>query len=123
MCIRDRDLRIVFNKISQHLESKNFEMKVGSSVKKMCEHCFMVRKKRKLYVKCKANPRHKQRQGFSSLARPDSILLQSTTTQNGQPAFLSTNNINLMFMNMQLTNPYKLAATSNFMKKIGSQNQ
>ncbi|KAL1901721.1 hypothetical protein Cpir12675_000228 [Ceratocystis pirilliformis] len=43
-------------------------MKVHSSVKKRCEHCKIVRRKAGkrhngyLYVICKANPRHKQRQ-------------------------------------------------------------
>ncbi|SPO02097.1 related to ribosomal protein L36 [Cephalotrichum gorgonifer] len=43
-------------------------MKVHSSVKKRCEHCKIVRRKGGkrhngyLYVICKANPRHKQRQ-------------------------------------------------------------
>ncbi|KAM0344363.1 hypothetical protein ACHAPU_007547 [Fusarium lateritium] len=44
-------------------------MKVQSSVKKRCEHCKVVRRKAgkrhngHLYIICKANPRHKQRQG------------------------------------------------------------
>ncbi|CRK18266.1 hypothetical protein BN1708_012303 [Verticillium longisporum] len=44
-------------------------MKVHSSVKKRCEHCKIVRRKAGkrhngyLYVICKSNPRHKQRQG------------------------------------------------------------
>ncbi|KAJ6779982.1 hypothetical protein PWT90_03360 [Aphanocladium album] len=43
-------------------------MKVHSSVKKRCEHCKVVRRKAGkrhngyLYIICKANPRHKQRQ-------------------------------------------------------------
>ncbi|QUC18428.1 uncharacterized protein UV8b_02669 [Ustilaginoidea virens] len=43
-------------------------MKVHSSVKKRCEHCKVVRRKAGkrhngyLYIVCKANPRHKQRQ-------------------------------------------------------------
>ena len=39
-------------------------MRVKSSVKKLCEHCFMVYRKNKLHVYCPKNPRHKQRQGF-----------------------------------------------------------
>ncbi|KAI9899209.1 hypothetical protein N3K66_005670 [Trichothecium roseum] len=44
-------------------------MKVHSAVKKRCEHCKVVRRKAGkkhngyLYIICKANPRHKQRQG------------------------------------------------------------
>jgi len=37
-------------------------MKVRSSVKRICEQCKIVRRKRKVYVIC-TNPRHKQRQG------------------------------------------------------------
>ncbi|MCY4143387.1 MAG: 50S ribosomal protein L36 [Gammaproteobacteria bacterium] len=38
-------------------------MKVRASVKKMCRNCKIVRRKRTLYVICKTEPRHKQRQG------------------------------------------------------------
>ncbi|MBN1564659.1 MAG: 50S ribosomal protein L36 [Anaerolineae bacterium] len=38
-------------------------MKVRSSVRKMCEKCYFVRRKGRLYVMCSANPKHKQRQG------------------------------------------------------------
>ena len=37
-------------------------MKVRSSVKKICEHCKIVRRKGVIRVICKRNPRHKQRQ-------------------------------------------------------------
>jgi large subunit ribosomal protein L36 len=37
-------------------------MKVRSSVKRKCENCKLVRRRRRLYVIC-TNPRHKQRQG------------------------------------------------------------
>ncbi|TAL49030.1 50S ribosomal protein L36 [Patescibacteria group bacterium] len=38
-------------------------MKVRASVKKMCAKCQIVRRKGIVYVICKANKRHKQRQG------------------------------------------------------------
>ncbi len=38
-------------------------MKVKSSVKKMCISCQIVRRKGKLRVICKADPKHKQVQG------------------------------------------------------------
>ncbi|MBU0708624.1 50S ribosomal protein L36 [Patescibacteria group bacterium] len=38
-------------------------MKVRSSVKTFCESCKIVRRARVLYVICKRNPKHKQRQG------------------------------------------------------------
>ncbi|MDO8430541.1 MAG: 50S ribosomal protein L36 [Candidatus Taylorbacteria bacterium] len=37
-------------------------MKVKASVKKICPKCSVVRRKSYVYVICKANPRHKQRQ-------------------------------------------------------------
>ncbi|MEC8977935.1 MAG: 50S ribosomal protein L36 [Pseudomonadota bacterium] len=38
-------------------------MKVGASVKKICQHCKVVKRKGRAWVICKNNPRHKQRQG------------------------------------------------------------
>ncbi|CAK9181352.1 unnamed protein product [Ilex paraguariensis] len=43
-------------------------MKVRSSVKKMCEFCRTVKRRGRVYVLCTANPKHKQRQGLSTLA-------------------------------------------------------
>ncbi|MBU3895700.1 50S ribosomal protein L36 [Patescibacteria group bacterium] len=37
-------------------------MKVRSSVKKMCEKCKVVKRRKKVYIICQ-NPKHKQRQG------------------------------------------------------------
>lgn len=41
---------------------KNYFMKVRSSVKKMCDKCFVVRRNGNLIILCK-NLKHKQRQG------------------------------------------------------------
>ena len=38
-------------------------MKVRSAAKKMCRNCRSVRRKGRVYIICKSNPRHKQRQG------------------------------------------------------------
>ncbi|MBI2012914.1 MAG: 50S ribosomal protein L36 [Candidatus Colwellbacteria bacterium] len=38
-------------------------MKVRASVKKICKDCQIVRRRRRLYVICKSDPKHKQRQG------------------------------------------------------------
>ncbi len=47
-------------------------MKAKASVKKRCPHCYIVIRRKKgkkkpfkkvVYVYCKANPRHKQKQG------------------------------------------------------------
>ncbi|XP_041811950.1 39S ribosomal protein L36, mitochondrial [Chelmon rostratus] len=38
-------------------------MKTKSALKRRCKDCFIVRRRGHLYVFCKTNPRHKQRQG------------------------------------------------------------
>ncbi|MCP3916911.1 MAG: 50S ribosomal protein L36 [bacterium] len=38
-------------------------MKVRSSVRRMCSNCKIVKRRGVLRVICKADPRHKQRQG------------------------------------------------------------
>jgi large subunit ribosomal protein L36 len=38
-------------------------MKVRSSVRRICEHCKLIRRKGVLRIICSVNPRHKQRQG------------------------------------------------------------
>ena len=38
-------------------------MKVAASVKKMCRHCKIIRRKGVVRVICPSNPKHKQRQG------------------------------------------------------------
>ena len=43
-------------------------MKVRSSVKARCKDCYVVRRKSRIYVYCKSNPKHKQRQGFHTIA-------------------------------------------------------
>ncbi|MBU1091427.1 50S ribosomal protein L36 [Patescibacteria group bacterium] len=37
-------------------------MKVRASVKKICKDCKSIRRKGRIFVVCKKNPRHKQRQ-------------------------------------------------------------
>ncbi|MDO8555298.1 MAG: 50S ribosomal protein L36 [bacterium] len=38
-------------------------MKVRVSVKKICRDCAVVRRRGRIFVVCKKNPKHKQRQG------------------------------------------------------------
>lgn len=47
----------------QGLRRRSQYMKVRSSVKRICEHCIVVKRSGVLRVVCKADPRHKQRQG------------------------------------------------------------
>jgi len=46
-------------------------MKVVASVKPICKDCYLVRRGKVLYMRCKSSPRHKRRQGFSTfMTRP-----------------------------------------------------
>ncbi len=38
-------------------------MKVRASVKPICRDCQVIRRKKRVVVICKKNPKHKQRQG------------------------------------------------------------
>lgn len=42
--------------------TKDEDMKVRPSIRKMCENCRFVKRKRKIVIIC-SNPKHKQRQG------------------------------------------------------------
>ena len=42
-------------------------MKVASAIRRRCKHCYIVKRKGRLYVRCKARRRHKMRQGLSYL--------------------------------------------------------
>ncbi|KAJ1461607.1 ribosomal protein L36-domain-containing protein [Pelagophyceae sp. CCMP2097] len=43
-------------------------MKVRAAIKKLCEGCYIAKRKNRLYVRCHKEKRHKQRQGFHTLA-------------------------------------------------------
>lgn len=55
-------------------------MKVRSSIKKMCAGCRIVRYNRKNYVKCNEDPRHKQRQRFSTAKFEENYQFPSVAT-------------------------------------------
>jgi len=44
-------------------------MKVRASLQRICSACDIVRRKGKLYIICPRNPKHKQRQGVSSMSK------------------------------------------------------
>lgn len=53
-------------------------MKVKASLKLACKDCFYVRRGKNLYIRCNTNPRHKRRQGFSTLNyRPETALFSN----------------------------------------------
>ena len=45
-----------------------FNMKTKASIKRMCEHCLLVRRRGRIFIYCKKNPKHKQRQGMHTLS-------------------------------------------------------
>jgi len=57
-------------------------MKVRSSVKKMCKGCKVVKYNQKVYIRCKENPRHKQRQLFSTYKLMDNVPLAFNPLNN-----------------------------------------
>jgi large subunit ribosomal protein L36 len=54
---------MVLSQMRKALSIKQFKMKVRASVKKRSAECKIVRRKGRLYVINKKNPRFKQRQG------------------------------------------------------------
>lgn len=67
-------------------------MKVRSSIKRMCGACRIVRREGRNYVYCEKNPRHKQRQGFStfaaSLMAPQPMAMTKPKLTITTPAFI-----------------------------------
>ena len=60
-------------------------MKVRSSVKRMCDGCKIVRRRGKVYVICDRSPKHKQRQGFHTIAAasmPTAVAQNATNAAN-----------------------------------------
>jgi len=46
-------------------------MKVVTALKPLCKDCYIVRRGKRLYMRCKSQPRHKRRQGgFATLTNP-----------------------------------------------------
>ncbi len=54
---------MIWQKQESPIDTKLYKMKVRASVKKRSAECVIVRRKGRLYVINKKNPRFKQRQG------------------------------------------------------------
>uniref|UniRef100_A0A453M7Q9 Ribosomal protein n=1 Tax=Aegilops tauschii subsp. strangulata TaxID=200361 RepID=A0A453M7Q9_AEGTS len=58
-------------------------MKVRASVKRLCGFCKVVKRRGIVFIHCTSNQKHKQRQGFSTIAAclpaPPTILLPNLT--------------------------------------------
>ena len=48
-------------------------MKVRSAVRRLCKNCRVVRRRGRVYVYCKKNKRHKQRQGFHTETQSQAV--------------------------------------------------
>ncbi|XP_028801232.1 uncharacterized protein LOC114756454 [Neltuma alba] len=70
-------------------------MKVRSSVKKMCEFCRTVKRRGRVYVLCTANPKHKQRQGMSTVAQAMSSHTVSSEPSAKQISFTNSSRTGL----------------------------
>ena len=87
-------------------------MKVVASLRPICKDCFMVRRGKTLYLRCKTQPRHKRRQGFSTLnqdLRCSSCKSQqmSVITQywmNSNAAVMGTSQQMELLLNMEESN-------------------
>ena len=57
-------------------------MKVKVSLRPICQDCYLVRRGKKLYMRCKSQPRHKRRQRFSTLIQPSFLQMQMAQDMN-----------------------------------------
>ncbi|PWZ20197.1 50S ribosomal protein L36 [Zea mays] len=48
-------------------------MKVRAAVKRLCRFCKVVKRRGIVFVQCTANAKHKQRQGFSTIAEAAAV--------------------------------------------------
>ena len=55
-------------------------MKVVSALKRICVDCYFVRRGKSLYLRCTTSPRHKRRQGFSTLTQAGSNISEVNCT-------------------------------------------
>ncbi|DBA81714.1 TPA: hypothetical protein ACH3X1_007452 [Trebouxia sp. C0004] len=62
-------------------------MRVRSAIKKLCDSCKVVKRRGKLYIVCKASPKHKQRQGFhTDTGVPSVATEEAVASQLKKPA-------------------------------------
>ncbi|KAM0927920.1 hypothetical protein ACQ4PT_002155 [Festuca glaucescens] len=56
------------NRIEAREHDAPRKMKVRASVKRLCSFCKVVKRRGIVFIHCKSNLKHKQRQGFSTIA-------------------------------------------------------
>ena len=79
-------------------------MRVRSAVRRLCKDCRVVKRRKRLYVTCKRNPRHKQRQGFSTATQSSFCELVPTTTMPINPT--ATRTTTFINKQQQLIQPF-----------------
>ena len=62
-------------------------MKVRSAIKRMCEHCYVVKRRGTRFVYCRKSPKHKQRQGLATLLPRDPLPAPPSATQTAFRSF------------------------------------
>lgn len=55
-------------------------MKIRSALRLMCNQCYMVRRGKKRFVYCHEVPKHKQRQGFHTIAFDEVATTQASVS-------------------------------------------
>ncbi|KAL6636686.1 hypothetical protein ACP70R_024258 [Stipagrostis hirtigluma subsp. patula] len=64
------------------------KMKVRASVKRLCSFCKVVKRRGIVFIQCKANPKHKQRQGYSTVAEAALLLPPPASGSASAAAFV-----------------------------------
>ncbi|KAI8104339.1 hypothetical protein M9434_002897 [Picochlorum sp. BPE23] len=56
-------------------------MKVRASVRRLCDACRIVRRRGRVYVVCKENKKHKQRQGYHSVSESTAAVTEHSRNE------------------------------------------
>ncbi|KAJ1293029.1 hypothetical protein BS78_01G036700 [Paspalum vaginatum] len=88
------------------------KMKVRASVKRLCGFCKVVKRRGIVFIHCKANAKHKQRQGFSTIAEAAAscLHLQAPPPATSAAAFAEASKAARQEMSMKFNWPLGLAA-------------
>jgi len=95
------------------------KMKVRSSIKAMCKHCYVVRRGKVRYVCCKKTPKHKQRQGYHTFAfaeNKDEIVITNDASLRDAIEFARSSGMTALKINASITASSLSAGASSFIK-------
>uniref|UniRef100_A0ACD5X5Q0 Uncharacterized protein n=1 Tax=Avena sativa TaxID=4498 RepID=A0ACD5X5Q0_AVESA len=85
-------------------------MKVRASVKRLCGFCKVVKRRGIVFIHCKSNLKHKQRQGFSTIAACLPPPPPPTSTSASAAAFAEASKVARQESSMKFNLPLGLAA-------------